>query len=72
MTKPPHLSGKEIIKALERAGYSIDRQRGSHVILMHATRPRISVPNHKSVKPGTLRAIIKQTGFTVDEFEELL
>jgi len=72
MTELPHLSGKKVVKALERAGYFVDRQRGSHIILMHDTRPRISVPNHKSVKPGTLRAIIRQAGFTVDEFSEFL
>jgi predicted RNA binding protein YcfA (HicA-like mRNA interferase family) len=72
MAKLPRLSGKEIVTALKRAGYFVDRQRGSHIILMHKVRPRVSVPDHKSVKLGTLRAIIRQAGFTVDEFRELL
>lgn len=72
MPRLPRLSGQEIVKALKVAGYFIDRQRGSHIILMHEVRPRVSVPNHKSVRLGTLHSIIKQAGFTVDEFLKLL
>jgi predicted RNA binding protein YcfA (HicA-like mRNA interferase family) len=70
----PRVSGREVVKALERVGYDRDRQRGSHIILRHRHYPhrRIVVPDHKEVAKGTLRAIIRESGLTVDEFKALL
>jgi len=70
----PRVSGREVVKALLRAGYEQDRQRGSHTILRQQAYPhrRIVVPDHKEVAKGTLRSIIRETGLTVDEFKELL
>jgi predicted RNA binding protein YcfA (HicA-like mRNA interferase family) len=70
----PRVSGLEVVKALAKAGYEQDRQRGSHIILRQVSYPhrRIVVPNHKEVAKGTLRAIIREAGFTVDEFKALL
>lgn len=72
MPPVPSAPAKEIIKALERAGYCFDRQSGSHVILKHATRKTLSIPRHNPVKRGTLRALISLAGFSVSEFIDLL
>jgi len=70
----PRVAGRDVVKALLKAGYQQDRQRGSHIILRQLTYPhrRIVVPNHREVAKGTLRSIIRETGLTVDEFKKLL
>ena len=74
MSTLPRVSGREVVKALARAGYEQDRQRGSHIILRQQAYPhrRIVVPDHKEVAKGTLRSIIRLTGLTVQEFKALL
>jgi predicted RNA binding protein YcfA (HicA-like mRNA interferase family) len=74
MTPLPVVKARECITALQRAGFYIDRQKGSHVTFVR-DKPfaRTTVPNHnKPLKPGTLRQIIKDAGLTVDEFIDLL
>ena len=69
------ISGREAIKALGRAGFTVVRQRGSHVRLEKRTEDRmikLTVPLHKSLKKGTLRRIIKVADLTVQEFNRLL
>jgi predicted RNA binding protein YcfA (HicA-like mRNA interferase family) len=70
----PGVSGRDVVKALLRAGYEQDRQRGSHIILRQTTYPhrRIVFPDHKEIAKGTLRTIIRETGLTVEEFKNLL
>ncbi len=72
MTKLPHISGKEVVRALTKCGFFIKRQRGSHVIMRHQTdlARRCIVPVHgsKTVKPGTLYSILKGAGLSVEEF----
>ena len=74
MSELPRISGREVIKALSKVGYEQDRQKGGHVVLRQTAEPhrRVVVPDHKEVAKGTLRAIIKQVGLTVDEFKKLL
>ncbi len=73
MSKLPVISGAECIKALEKVGFVVYRQRGSHIVLVRQMPPaQTTVPNHKELDRGTLRAIIRQTGLTVDEFIALL
>lgn len=75
MAKLPHLSGKEVIKALSRAGFRPARQKGSHIILVKETpqgRKGVVVPNHKEIDIGTLIEIIRQAGLKRDEFLALL
>lgn len=74
MSVLPRASGREVVKALIKVGYEQDRQRGSHIILRQIISPhrRIVVPDHSEVAKGTLRAIIRQAGLTVDEFRSLL
>jgi len=74
MTKQPVVNGPECIRALQRAGFVINRQKGDHVIMKRPNSPiRVTVPNHrKDLKPGTLHQIILDAGLTVDEFIDLL
>jgi len=70
----PALRPQQVIRALERAGWQVHRQRGSHVS-MHKQGVAfvITVPLHRRDLPrGTLRDIIKDAGLTVDEFLELV
>ena len=71
----PALTAREVIRALERAGFVVSRTSGSHCRLVHAGNParKVTVPIHSGdLKRGTLRAIISQAGFTVAEFIALL
>jgi len=67
MAKLPILSGKDVVKTLERLGFEQIRQRGSHVILRRGGDACV-VPLHKQVKTGTLAGIVRQAGLTRDEF----
>jgi predicted RNA binding protein YcfA (HicA-like mRNA interferase family) len=70
---PTDVSGREIRAALEAAGFVFRRQRGSHMILRRdEPYARVVVPDHKRIRPGTLRHIIADAGMTVDEFTQLL
>jgi predicted RNA binding protein YcfA (HicA-like mRNA interferase family) len=70
----PALKSAQVIKALEKAGFELRRQSGSHVILFKSDLKRpLSVPLHsKDLPSGTLRAIIRQANLTLDEFLSLL
>ena len=73
--KLPATSGKKVLRALERAGFSVVRVKGSHHMLEHETTGRrVTVPVHSKadLPPGTLRAILKQADVSVAEFLELL
>ena len=72
--KLPVISGAQAVKALRRIGYEVDVQEGSHIVLRHSQPPhrRLSVPNHKELAKGTLRALIRASGLTVSEFVDLL
>ncbi len=74
MSGLPRVSGREVVRALRKAGYEQDRQRGSHIVLRQIVEPhrRVVVPDHREVARGTLRAIIRQVGLSVDEFKRLL
>jgi predicted RNA binding protein YcfA (HicA-like mRNA interferase family) len=70
---PTGLSDRKMRTALERAGFVFVRQRGSHMILRRGSPPAwVVVPDHRQVKPGTLRGIIADADLTVDEFIALL
>ena len=74
MSALPRVSGREVVAALAKAGYEKDRQKGSHIVLRQLARPhrRIVVPDHGEIARGTLRAIIRQAGLTVQQFVGLL
>ena len=72
MTKLPNISGKECVDALRKAGFYLKRQRGSHIILRRDDPfTQLVVPDHKSLDRGTLRAIIRQAGLSLNEFHAL-
>ena len=72
--KLPVVSGADAVKALRKIGYEVDEQEGSHIVVRHRQPPhrRLSMPNHKELAKGTLRALIRQAGLTVEEFRDLL
>lgn len=73
MPKLPVVSGQEAVRAFEKAGWTVARQRGSHVVL---TRPgsifTLSIPLHDELGPGLLRDQIRKAGLTIEEFITLL
>lgn len=69
MSKLPSISGKECVKVLEKMDFYVKRQRSSHIILrMDEPFSQLVIPDHKELDRGTLRAIIRQSGISVDEF----
>ena len=70
----PAVKPKELIKALERKGWQLDRIRGSHHILIHPEQRRaLTVPVHgRDLKTGTLTSILRVAGITREELRELL
>jgi predicted RNA binding protein YcfA (HicA-like mRNA interferase family) len=69
----PSVSGERAVQVFQKAGWNKDRQRGSHVILIKPRHPAsLSVPQHRAVAPGTLRALIRAAGMSVDEFVALV
>jgi len=71
----PSLTPRKVIAALKRGGFSIEAVKGSHYHLTHPDRAELIVTvayHNKDLKPGTLRAIIRQAGMTPEEFLELL
>ncbi len=71
--KLPVISGREAVKVFTKAGWKFIRQKGSHAILTRpGMRQTLAVPQHKELAKGTLVALIKDAGLTVDEFQKLL
>jgi predicted RNA binding protein YcfA (HicA-like mRNA interferase family) len=71
----PSLRAKEVIRALERAGFIVSRTSGSHCRLVHRSDParKVTIPVHNTdLKRGTLHSIIAQSGLSVTEFIALL
>jgi predicted RNA binding protein YcfA (HicA-like mRNA interferase family) len=69
----PVMKPREVIAVLQRAGWTVDRQKGSHLILVNAAGTAgVTIPMHTGdLAPGTLRSIVKQSGMTVAAFNEL-
>ena len=68
-----NISGKEAARAFQKGGWHILGQVGSHLMMSKpGLRVNLSVPQHKELSVGTLRALIRNAGLTVDEFLELL
>ena len=69
----PSFTSRRLVQAFNRAGFEIDRQSGSHVVLRHPPARRAVIPFHnRKLKRGTLLGIIKQAGYAVEEFIELI
>ena len=73
MGRLTNISGREAAKAFEKAGWQPIGQVGSHLVLVKpGVRVNLSIPQHKELSVGTLRALIRYSGMTVDEFLRLL
>jgi predicted RNA binding protein YcfA (HicA-like mRNA interferase family) len=75
MTKMPSLDYKKVIRALQRAGFVVVRQRGSHIRLQKHLDDKViklTVPAHTPIKRSTLSHIVKNAGLTVEEFMEFI
>jgi predicted RNA binding protein YcfA (HicA-like mRNA interferase family) len=73
MAQLPVVSGAAAVRAFENAGWRRDRQKGSHVILVKAGQiASLSIPQHRELAPGTLRALIRAAQMTVEDFVALL
>lgn len=76
MSKVPRdIAGSRAVKVFRKAGYQIDHQTGSHIIMYHSKNPkrrRLVIPSHGKLKTGLLAGLIKEAGLTVEEFRKLL
>jgi predicted RNA binding protein YcfA (HicA-like mRNA interferase family) len=75
MAKLPIVSGAEAVRALQRLGFFVDRQRGSHAVLKKVTpqgEHGCVIPMHREVALGTLRSALKMAGVSPEEFKDAL
>jgi len=73
VTKLPPVSGRQCVGALEKAGFAVRRQQGSHIVLRREQPfAQVVVPDHRELDRGTLRAIIRHAGLSVEDFSALL
>jgi predicted RNA binding protein YcfA (HicA-like mRNA interferase family) len=73
MAKLGNISGKEAAQAFHKAGWEAIGQVGSHLVMSKPNiRVNLSIPQHKELSIGTLRALIRNAGMSVDEFSNLL
>jgi predicted RNA binding protein YcfA (HicA-like mRNA interferase family) len=67
MPRLPRVSGAQAVRALERLGFAVARQRGSHIVMRRGSTGCV-VPNHRELKTGTLAGILKQAGVSAEDF----
>ena len=72
MARLPIVSGDDFVKAVLKIGFVRDRIQGSHMILVGPGGQMLSVPRHRELGPGLLRALIRDAGLTREEFMDLL
>jgi len=71
--KLPLISGKDAVKAFEKAGWTFVRQRGSHAMLTKpGSKNTLSVPQHSELARGTLKALLDAAGLIADDFQKLI
>lgn len=69
MPSLPVLSGQEVVRVFEFFGWSVARQKSSHIIMTkEGEASTLSIPNHNEVARGTLRSLIRSANLTVDQF----
>jgi predicted RNA binding protein YcfA (HicA-like mRNA interferase family) len=71
MPKLPRVSGAQAVRALERLGFAVARQSGSHIVMRRGSTGCV-VPNHRELKTGTLAGVLKQAGVSVEDFIDAL
>ena len=67
MPRLPRISGAEAVRALQRLGFEVMRQKGSHIVMRRGASGCV-VPNHREIKVGTLAGALRQAGVSVEEF----
>ena len=74
MSKLPRgMSGKEVVKSLQKAGFYVKRKKGSHIVLRRDNPfAQVIVPDHKSIDTGTLASILDGADFSVEDFIKLI
>jgi predicted RNA binding protein YcfA (HicA-like mRNA interferase family) len=72
MSRLPVCSGQDAIRAFQKLGHEVDHQTGSQIILRHPQMRRLTVPNHRELAKGTLRALVREAGLSKEEFSALL
>ncbi len=72
MPRLPIISGDEFVRAVAKVGYVWDRTEGSHMILIGPGGRRLSVPRHRELGRGLLRALIRDAALTREEFLRML
>jgi len=73
MTRLPRAKGRDIVRARQKAGFIVDRTRGSHVFLEHPEGRATAVPVHsgETLGPGLLRAILRDVEMSADDLVDL-
>lgn len=71
MPRLPVVSGADVVRVLERLGFVVKRQRGSHIVMRRGASGCV-VPNHREIKTGTLSGVLKQAGISAEEFVNAL
>lgn len=72
MTKPPLLSGREVVKAFESIGYHRVTQRGSHIKIRNdSSQKTLIIPDHREVDRWTLKGILRDAKISIEEFLKL-
>jgi predicted RNA binding protein YcfA (HicA-like mRNA interferase family) len=74
LPKIPPISPNKLVKILEKEGFKVIRQKGSHVIMINSKKNRIVIPVHpgKGIKPGLIRTILNEAGISREKFLKLL
>ncbi len=76
MSDIPQISGKQVIKSLEKIGFAVVRQKGSHIRLSrihNGKKQLVTIPDHKVIRKGTLlNGILKPINLSLEEFKKLL
>lgn len=67
MPKLPRVSDADAVRALQRLGFVVARQRGSHIVMRRGSAGCV-IPNHREIKTGTLAGVLRQAGISADEF----
>ncbi len=67
MPRLPRVSGAEAVRALQKLGFEVTRQRGSHIVMRRGASGCV-VPNHREIKIGTLAGVLRQAGVSAEEF----
>ena len=69
MPQIPAMSGRDVVKTFQKLGWRFDRQSGSPIVMVKAGETTsLCVPDHKEVRKGTLRGLIRTANLTIDEF----